>query len=84
MIQLISYSLSEKGSSLKAVSFRNGSSVPAYIGTISKNMSHSQWNNLVKKVGGENAFSFASLANAWAAGAPADVLQRSSFPWTCM
>jgi formylmethanofuran dehydrogenase subunit E-like metal-binding protein len=69
----------KKGSSLKAVSFRNGSSIPVYTGTISMNMSHSEWNNLVKKVGGENAFSFASLANAWAAGAPADVLREAAF-----
>ena len=71
--------IAKKGSSLKAVSFKKGSSVPAYIGTISKNMSKAQWNNLVKKVGGENAFSFASLANAWAAGAPADVLREAAF-----
>ena len=69
----------KKGSSLKAVSFRNGSSTPVYTGTISENMSHSEWNKLVTKVGGENAFSFASLANAWAAGAPADVLREAAF-----
>ena len=69
----------KKGSSLKAVSFRNGSSIPVYTGTISENMSHSEWNNLVTKVGGENAFSFASLANAWAAGAPADLLPEAAF-----
>ena len=69
----------KNGSSLQAVSFRNGSSVHAYLGTISENMSHAEWNKLIAKVGGENAFSFASLANAWAAGAPSDVLREAAF-----
>jgi formylmethanofuran dehydrogenase subunit E-like metal-binding protein len=71
--------VTKKGSYLKAVSFKKGSSVPAYVGTISQSMTRAEWNNFIKHVGGENAFSFASLANAWAAGAPADVLREAAF-----
>ncbi len=69
----------KRGSTLEAVSFKNGSNVHAYLGTISLNMSHAEWNNLIKHVGGENAFSFASLANSWAAGAPSDLLREAAF-----
>lgn len=69
----------KKGSTLKAVCFSNGSATPAYTGTISQNMEKVQWNTFIEKVGGENAFSYASLANAWAAGAPTDLLREAAF-----
>ncbi|MGF7117304.1 FmdE family protein [Methanobacterium oryzae] len=69
----------KKGTNLQVVVFRNGSLKPSYIGTISENMTKTQWNTFVKNVTGENAFAFASLANAWAAGAPADVLREAAF-----
>jgi formylmethanofuran dehydrogenase subunit E-like metal-binding protein len=71
--------ITKKGTTLTAVIFRNGSSTPAYIGTISENMTHAQWNAYVNNVSAENGFSFASLANAWAAGAPNDVLREAAF-----
>ena len=67
------------GNTLTAVCFRNGTAVPVYTGTISENMTKLQWNNYLAKVGSANTFSYASLANAWAAGAPADLLREAAF-----
>lgn len=69
----------KKGSSLEAICFRNGSSTPVYQGTISQNMAAKQWNSFIAKVGGENGFSYASLANAWNAGVSTDVLREAAF-----
>ncbi len=71
--------ITKKGTNLQVVVFRNGSTTPVYTGTISENMTKAQWNTFVQKVTSENGFSFASLANAWAAGAPADVLREAAF-----
>ncbi|MBI5679321.1 MAG: hypothetical protein HZC47_00255 [Methanobacterium sp.] len=71
--------VAKNGNALNAVCFRNGSIDPSYIGTISENMSRAEWNNLIAKVGGENAYSFASLANAWNNGAPSDLLREAAF-----
>ncbi|MDP2836100.1 MAG: FmdE family protein [Methanobacteriaceae archaeon] len=71
--------ITKKGTNLQVVVFRNGSTTPVYTGTISENMTRAQWNTFVQKVNSENAWSFASLANAWAAGAPADVLREAAF-----
>ena len=71
--------ITKKGTNLQVVVFRNGSTTPVYTGTISENMTKAQWNTFVQKVNSENAWSFASLANAWAAGAPADVLREAAF-----
>jgi formylmethanofuran dehydrogenase subunit E-like metal-binding protein len=71
--------ITKKGNSLQAVCFRNGSSTPVYVGTISENMTKVQWNNFLAKVGSANTFSYASLANAWADGAPADLLREAAF-----
>ena len=57
----------------------NGQTKEAYLGTISEYMTTSQWNALFKAVGGENAFSFASLANGWNDGVTFDVLQEAAF-----
>ncbi|WP_286241778.1 FmdE family protein [Methanobacterium ferruginis] len=69
----------KRGTALYAVCFRNGSAIPVYQGTISEDMQVAEWNNLIASVGGENAYSFASLANAWNAGAPADLLREAAF-----
>ena len=49
-----------------------------YHGTISQNMTKAQWNNLQQKLG-DYAFPIASLANAWAIGAPIDLLKEAAF-----
>lgn len=69
----------KRGTSLIAICFRNGTATPVYMGTISENMSAADWNKLIASVGGGNAFSFASLANAWNAGAPSDLLREAAF-----
>lgn len=69
----------KKGSSLKTIVFKKGSLKPAYIGTISERMTKKQWNTYFKNVTGENAFAFASLANAWSDGVSNDVLREAAF-----
>ncbi|HHT19203.1 MAG: FmdE family protein [Methanobacterium sp.] len=71
--------IKKNGNSIQAVFFLKGSTTPVYQGTISQDMKVAQWNNLVKKVGGTNAFTYTSLANAWKAGAPADLLREAAF-----
>lgn len=69
----------KKGNTLTAAIFLNGNKNEVYCGTISENMSPAQWNTLYNAVGGENAFSFASLANGWNDGVTFDVLQEAAF-----
>ncbi|MGB9837441.1 FmdE family protein [Methanothermobacter sp.] len=66
----------KKGNDLLMAFYRNNTLV--YLGTISQNMTIAQWNNLTSRLG-EDAFPFASLANAWAVGAPADLLKQAAF-----
>lgn len=70
--------ITRNGNSLTAAVY-GGSTSPSYFGTISDNMSRKEWNNFVDKVGSENAFSFASLANGWVSGVSSDVLQEAAF-----
>ena len=69
----------KKGNQLKAVVFQNASTTPIYSGTISENMTKKEWNAYYNAVVGENAWSFASLANGWAAGVPREILQEAAF-----
>lgn len=69
----------KKGKKLMAVIYENASKTPAYVGTISEDMTKDQWNNYFKALSGENAWAFASLANAWVDGAPNIVLQEAAF-----
>ena len=69
----------KKGNDLTAAIFTNGNKKEVYLGTISENMTPSQWNALFRAVGGEDAYSFASLANGWCAGVTYDVLQEAAF-----
>lgn len=71
--------VTRKGNDLNAAIFLNGKTEEVYLGTISEYMTTSQWNTLFKAVGGENAFSFASLANGWYDGVTFDVLQEAAF-----
>lgn len=56
---------------------QNGNLV--YHGTISANMTNTQWNTFVSKFGQDDAFPYISLANAWAAGLPSDTLRQASY-----
>ena len=69
----------KKGNELKAVIYENGSRSYSYLGTISENMTREQWNNYIRSIHGQNAWSFASLANGWVAGVSREVLQEAAF-----
>lgn len=69
----------KKGNQLKAVIYQNGATTPVYTGTISENMTKKEWNAYYNAVEGENAWSFASLANGWAAGVSREILQEAAF-----
>ncbi|MGB4362570.1 MAG: FmdE family protein [Methanothermobacter tenebrarum] len=70
--------ITKKGNDLILAYFKNASLTPTYIGTVSQNMTKTQWNNLTQKLG-DDAFPIASLANAWALGLPADILREAAF-----
>ena len=69
----------KRGNELKAVIYENGSRSYSYLGTISENMTREQWNNYIRSIHGQNAWSFASLANGWIAGVSREVLQEAAF-----
>lgn len=69
----------KKGNDLIAAIYSNASLTPTYLGTISETMTRAQWNDYVTKVGSEDGYSFASLANAWVAGASNDILREAAF-----
>ena len=69
----------KRGNELKAVIYEKASKTPVYVGTISENMTRVQWNNYFNSLSGENAWAFASLTNAWVAGASNIILQEAAF-----
>lgn len=69
----------KRGNDLQVIVYENASTKYSYLGTISENMTRSQWNNYFKSIKGKNAWSFASLANGWAAGVSREVLQEAAF-----
>ncbi len=78
----------QRGAALLGVYFKNASTSPVVIKTVNgkpvytidltKNMTEANWNLLVSKYGNQ-AFPVASLANAWAQGAPSDLLRAAAF-----
>jgi formylmethanofuran dehydrogenase subunit E-like metal-binding protein len=68
----------KKGTDLRLAYFKNGSLSPAYVGTISQNMSSSEWATVSNRLGSD-AFPIASLANAWAIGLSSDILRGAAF-----
>jgi len=71
--------ITKKGDQLTAIVFENASTEYSYLGTISENMTPKQWNNYYDSIIGDNAWSFASLANGWAAGISREILQEAAF-----
>ncbi|AAB84563.1 unknown [Methanothermobacter thermautotrophicus str. Delta H] len=67
-----------KGNDLILAYFKNASMTPIYIGTVSQNMTLTQYQALQKKLGNDT-FPIASLANAWAIGLSADILREAAF-----
>ena len=71
--------ITKTGNKLNVVVYENASKKYSYFGTISQNMSRSEWNKYYNSLSGENAWTFASLANGWAAGVSREVLQEAAF-----
>ncbi|WP_226890891.1 FmdE family protein [Methanothermobacter thermautotrophicus] len=67
-----------KGNDLILAYFKNASMTHIYIGTVSQNMTLTQYQALQKKLGNET-FPIASLANAWAIGLSPDILREAAF-----
>ncbi|MGB9869814.1 FmdE family protein, partial [Methanothermobacter sp.] len=66
------------GNDLILAYFKNASMTPIYVGTVSQNMTLSQYEALQKKLGSDT-FPIASLANAWALGLSPDILREAAF-----
>ena len=69
----------KKGSSLTMAFYKNGATTPLYYGTAGPEISDSQWKKLQKLLGAEDAYSYVSIANAWANGIPKDVLTQATY-----
>lgn len=69
----------KKGNSLTAMVFNNASTKYSYLGTISEDMTKEEWNAFYKAVGGEDSYSFASIANGWNHNVTQLVLQEAGF-----
>ena len=69
----------KKGNSLTMAFYKNGATTPLYYGTAGPEISDSQWKKLQKLLGNEDAYSYVSIANAWANGLPADVLTQATY-----
>lgn len=67
-----------KGNDLIVAYFKNASMTPLYVGTVSQNMTLTQYQALQKKLGSDT-FPIASLANAWAIGLSPDILREAAF-----
>ncbi|MDI3483710.1 MAG: hypothetical protein PWQ74_297 [Methanobacteriaceae archaeon] len=67
-----------KGNDLILAYFKNASLTPTYIGTVSQNMTLTEYQALQQKLGNDT-FPIASLANAWAIGLSADILREAAF-----
>ena len=70
----------KKANGLTMAFYRNATLAPVYVGTVdSANMNANKWKELQKLLGSEDAYSYVSLANAWAAGLPSDVLTQAAY-----
>lgn len=72
--------VTRKGDSLTMAFYKNCNINPVYVGTInSANMNDKKWKELQNLLGKEDAYSYVSLANAWAAGLPSDILTQAAY-----
>lgn len=69
----------KKENKLTMAFFKNGSTNPIYHGTAGPEISGLQWKELQKLLGNEDAYSYISIANAWSAGIPRDILTQASY-----
>lgn len=66
------------GGSLLAAFFKNGTLIPAYLGTFSA-IDQALWENTITPTLGEHAFGYVSLANAWKEGLSTDILRQAAY-----
>ncbi len=70
----------KSGNALTMAFYKNATLNPVYVGTVdSSNMNANKWKELQKLLGSEDAYSYVSLANAWAAGLSSDVLTQAAY-----
>ena len=70
----------KKGNALTMAFYKNATLTPIYVGTVdSANMNANKWKELQKVLGSEDAYSYVSLTNAWAASLSADVLTQAAY-----
>lgn len=70
----------KKGGYLNMCVLRAGNSQPLFVGDVSRHaLTMVRWQSMVDALGRAKAFAYASLANAWAEGVPADLLQTAAF-----
>ena len=70
----------QRGADLLLAFFRHEGVEPLYVGTVSRHrLTEAAWRDMTEKMGRARAFAVASLANAWAEGVPADLLQAAAF-----
>lgn len=69
----------KKGNSIKMAFYKNGSLTPVYYGNAGPKLSANEWKKLQKLLGDEDAYSYISIANAWSAGMPKDVLTQATY-----
>lgn len=72
--------VARKGDTLTMAFYKNCNLNPVYVGTVdSANMDSKKWKELQKLLGNEDAYSYVSMANAWAAGLPSDILTQAAY-----
>ena len=72
--------VARKGDTLTMAFYKNCNINPVYVGTVnSANMDAKKWKELQSLLGKDDAYSYVSLANAWAAGLPSDILTQAAY-----
>lgn len=71
--------ITKKGNSLTMAFFKNESKKPIYYGTAGPELNYNQWKTLQELLGNEDAYSYISIANAWSAGMPKDILTQATY-----
>ena len=72
--------VTKKGDSLTMAFYKNCNMTPVYVGTVdSANMNAKKWKEIQNLLGKDDAYSYVSLANAWAAGLQSDILTQAAY-----
>ena len=71
--------ITKKGNLLTMAFYKNGDKNPIYYGTAGPELNYNQWKILQELLGKEDAYSYISIANAWSAGLPEDILTQATY-----